>query len=138
MQSHRWTNPSLPQTLQIAVFLLYFECGFGLLNLTGTSYGFVGGLPIIGPHLSATMVSLLVKLVFVGLGVAAFAIANEKKWGYIAAVALTAGELALLIWGYGGPLQVLKAVPINAMFSVARVALLLHPMSRSHQRIWFK
>ena len=28
----RWTNPSLPQTLQIGMFLLYIEAVFGVLE----------------------------------------------------------------------------------------------------------
>ena len=31
METRRWTNPTQPQTLQIAVFLLYIEAVFGVL-----------------------------------------------------------------------------------------------------------
>ena len=63
MPEARWTNNSQPQTLQIAVFLLYAEAFFTAL------YVLTGDYPA-------------VFLVAVAGGVAAGnGIANERKWG---------------------------------------------------------
>ena len=71
----------------------------------------------------------------VGSAVAAFGIANEKRWGYNLALIVSAAEvLALLriIFGYDA-----DGFFLSLMFSVALVALLLHPQSREYQKIWF-
>ena len=42
METRRWTNPSQPQTLQIAVFLLYIDAFFGVIyGAVFSSLGFV-------------------------------------------------------------------------------------------------
>src|SRR5207302_7360230 len=62
METRRWTNPSQPQTLQIAVFLLYINAVFALLQ---------GALP--------TPFGILL----IAGGVAAgFGIATERRCGY--------------------------------------------------------
>jgi hypothetical protein len=120
MQFSRWTNPSLPQTLQIGMFLLYIEAVFGLLRLGGY-FGPIG------------------LLLAVGSGLAGLGIANEYKWGWRLGVGLSA--LALL------PLVVVIATDpgeifdisllIYAIFPVAQFALLVHPQSRQYQKVWF-
>jgi hypothetical protein len=116
METRRWTNPSQPQTLQIAVILLYINAVFGLL------LGSVG---------------LLFVVAFAAGG---FGIANEKKWGYWLAVG--AAGLRLLVYvpfvldeGFGAVLNL--SLLLALVFPVALFALLVHPMSRSYQRIWF-
>ena len=123
METKRWFNPSQPQTLQIAVWLLYFNAVGGLL--LGSFFFALG--PIAG----------LASLVC--CGAAAFGIANEKRWGYQLGVALTSAEVVLLLIDIGNLTNLLQAgVLITALFTVARAALLLHPMSRQYQRVWFK
>jgi hypothetical protein len=108
METRRWTNPTQPQTLQIAVFLLYFNAFFGVIY----------------------------KIVFDPIGFAyvagsvagGFGIANEKRWGYVVAIV---SAVAGLLFGFSG------TGVIGLMFSIALVALLLHPQSRDYQRIWF-
>src|SRR5437762_895098 len=46
MQTARWTNPSQPQTLVIAVFLLYINAAFAVLDLL--RFGSVMALGLIG------------------------------------------------------------------------------------------
>ena len=114
MQTRRWLNPSQPQTLQIAVFLLYINAVFGLIG---------GGFSTIG---------LLIVAGGIGAG---FGIANEKRWGY--GLGLVMAFLPFLFrLAFGGSL--LGASIVNLMFEIALVALLLHPQSRDYQRIWFK
>ena len=119
----RWTNPSQPQTLQVAVFLLYATAVFSVLSLLR------GGI-------------LLLPLV-AGEVAAGFGVANEKKWGYWLGVAMAFAPFALRFFLYRSIGAALGLGPsvlslINVMFEVALVALLLHPQSREYQRIWFK
>jgi hypothetical protein len=122
METRRWTNPSQPQTLQIAVFLLYFNAVFAVIY--GTVFSGIG---------------LLLAAGWVAGG---FGIANERRWGYSLAVAVAA--LGLLPWvvllfrDTGDFVDAaLSLAAINLMFDVALLALLLHPQSRDYQRIWF-
>jgi hypothetical protein len=115
MENRRWVNPTQPQTLQIAVFLLYINAFFSLL------YGGLGspyGLAIIAGSVAA-----------------GFGIANERKWGYGLGIAMAILPFGLrLMWGQ----SLFGASIVNLMFEIALVALLLHPQSRDYQRIWFK
>jgi hypothetical protein len=118
VNERRWFNPNQPQTLQIAVILLYIDAV--LLLIRGAA-----GAPLF-------LVTML------GMGVGAFGIANEKKWGYALGVLGAALNLGLPFY-YGVTLSsYLRYDPIGFIFSVALVALLLHPMSRDYQRIWFR
>jgi hypothetical protein len=114
METRRWTNPSQPQTLQIAVFLLYINAVFTAIY---------GGL------FSA------LGLVFVAAGVGAgFGIANERRWGYTLGLVMAFLPFVIRL-AFGA--SILGGDFINLMFEVALVALLLHPQSRDYQRIWF-
>lgn len=118
MNETRWINPHQPQPLYMGVILCYVQA---VLNLLSFSY--------LGP---------LGLLIIVGLGAGAFGIANEKKWGYALAIAAAVLQVVLFIAFVGlGALGNVFAL-INFAFDVALVALLLHPMSRDYQRIWFK
>ncbi len=108
----QWTNPSQPQTLQIAVFLLYMNAVFALLF---GGLGSIYGLMIIAGGVAG------------GLG-----IAQEKRWGYGVALAVALLPFVLIIAG-----KALVTGIIGLMFDVALIALLLHPQSREYQRIWF-
>ena len=133
MQTRRWTNPSQPQTLQIAVILLYLNAVFGLLLRSYTpfyeTYRWIG----------TGLANYAALLSFVGMAVSAYGIANERKWGYRLGVALTCAEVVLLLIAIGDLTNLLRAENlITTLFTVARAALLLHPMSREYQRAWFK
>ncbi len=112
--AQRWTNPSLPQTLQIAVFLLYANTVIGVL------FG--------------AWASPVGLLVLVGSGAAGFGISNEKRWGYLLGVGFAALDVAFLVLARPtGSINV-----ISLAFAVALVVLLVHPQSREYQRIWFR
>jgi hypothetical protein len=119
METRRWTNPSQPQTLQIAVFLLYINVVTTLL--------FVPWMPLI--------------LAAIAGGVGAYGIANSRRWGYQLAVGASAVEVTLLvlipILGVGPDLLFNLSFLITAVFPVALFCALIHPESREHQRIWF-
>jgi hypothetical protein len=121
METRRWTNPSQPQTLQIAVFLLYANAVLSLIF--GNAYFRLGGL-----------IGLAAMIAFAAAG---FGIANEKRWGYVTGVTVAAGEVLCLLLIYG-PIGLLGSQGLLSFaFAVALAALLLHPQSRDYQRIWF-
>lgn len=120
METRRWTNPTQPQTLQIAVFLLYINAVFTAL---------LGG--IVNP-IGIAMI--------VGQAAAGFGIANEKRWGYfLGVIVATLGIVPLVLYvaqnGVGSIIDF--AFIFQAIMPVALFALLLHPQSRDYQRIWF-
>ena len=128
MPQARWTNQSHPQTLQIAVFLLYANAFFGMLSILR-----VGLIPLLqfrpwGPLFVATVVGQVIA----GRGVA-----SERKWGYGLAVGFAVLPLALRLIG-GGALAISSGDLLSLLFEIALVALLLHPQSRDYQRLWFK
>ena len=126
MSERRWFNPNVPQTLYIAQFLLYLDAFWMLLGvLTGAGLGILG----------------LVALAAYVYG--AYGIANEKKLGYQVAVAASFIPLALRLIVFLAGNESLRFVLfstniLNVLFEYALIALLLHPMSREHQKIWFR
>lgn len=125
----RWYNPNLPQTLVISQFLLYFDAFWMLVGvLTGQGLGLLG------------------LVVLAGYVYGAAGIASGLKLGYRVAVVVSFLPLALRILislgRIGGLLDNLGFVLfgsglIGALFEYALIALLLHPQSREHQKIWF-
>jgi hypothetical protein len=110
MEARRWTNPSQPQTLQIAVFLLYINAFFALLGF------------------SPAYLLLAVGGAFGGYG-----IANERRWGYNLGLLVASLTLALTLFSSGR----VGTNLVTLAFEIALIALLLHPQSRDYQRIWF-
>jgi hypothetical protein len=124
----RWVNQSQPQTLQIAVFLLYANAFFGVLFILR-----VGLIPLLryqpwGP----IYVAAVVGSVLAGRG-----IASGRKWGYGLGVGVSLFPFGLRLLA-GGVLGAASLDIVGLMFAVALVALLVHPQSRDYQRIWFK
>ncbi len=115
MNDRKFLNQTQPQTLVIATLLLYLNGFFNVIN--GLSF------------------STLLLIVGIAMGAGAFGIANEKKWGYgLAVAAAVINVLFLLTFFSLGSLSGL----ISLVFDVALVLLLVHPMSRDYQRIWFR
>lgn len=115
MEGRKWFDRTQPQTLQIAVIILYINAALAIIYALGAS---------------ALYLPMILE------GIAAYGIANEKRFGYIGGIVLS-GLFALLAVAvlvlYGG----LSSL-INVAFSVALFIALVHPMSRDYQRIWFK
>ena len=123
METRRWTNPSQPQTLQMAVFLLYINAVLGFLfGSVFFRFGAILGLAALA-----------------GFAAAGFGIANEKKWGYSLGVGLAVAAAGIGIAAFLGLLNDgnVGLSIIGLLFDIALVALLVHPMSRDYQRIWF-
>ncbi|HEY3096542.1 MAG TPA: hypothetical protein VGK05_06860 [Acidimicrobiia bacterium] len=115
MNQRRFVNQAQPQTLVLGTLLLYINAVFGLLSVFN-----VFGL-----------------LMVVALAVGGYGIANEWKWAYGLAVAAAIIQLLLLLAYFGFSVFEFPVI-ITLLFDGALVALLLHPESRSYQRIWFK
>jgi xanthine/uracil permease len=114
----RWINPHQPQTLMSAVILCYIQAFFALIR-----FSFFGPLGL---------------FILVGMAAGGFGIANEKKWGYTLAVA--AAGLEVILFVARGGLGALGDISVlfTFVFDVLLVVLLMHPMSRSYERTWFK
>ena len=80
--------------------------------------------------------SSLVLLVLLALAVAAYGIANERRWAWRAAVGLSGLYLVLqiLVLFFGASLGTL----LNLLFAGVLFVLLVHPQSREYQKIWFR
>ncbi len=107
------------------MILLYIRAALGLL-LGGTTFAWYWG-----PGINI--------LACIAMVVGAFGIANEKRWGYRLAVGVTLLGLLPLVAILVSDPGVIGNVNffLLALFPAAQAALLLHPMSRQHQRIWF-
>lgn len=138
MRPTRWFNQTLPQTLQIAVFLLYFTGAFGLLGRMHVTNSYTPYL-LLGIKLFNTTSGLATLLEFaasVGFIVAGLFLANERKQAWVAAVGL-AGGAVVIPFAVSGLSFLSSDYLITWIFDAALLALLLHPMSRNHQRVWF-
>ena len=123
MDTRRWVNPQQPQTLYIAQLLMYFQ----------------GGFTLVFAMLGARSLTVYALAIAVGKVLAAFGIANERRWGYKLGVVVAAVPIVLLLLlAVTDTPRWLWADAIGLMFDIALIALLLHPMSRGYQRYWPK
>ena len=116
--SNQFFNQSMPQTLVIAQLLCYLGAFFGIIN---------------GVVASSRGVALLIIF---GLLLGGFGIANERKWGYAVAVFASGLHVAMYIIIFRGDVFLFQIL-IGFLFDVALFALLVHPQSREHQKVWF-
>lgn len=129
MQTRRWVNPTQPQTMQIAVFLLYFTAAIGFLFGLDPQYRVVF-------HDGVIPLRLILPL---GTVAAGYGIANERRWAYGLGVVVAALPIAVRLYiSFRYQISPLSFDVLGLMFEVALLALLLHPQSREYQRIWFK
>jgi hypothetical protein len=115
----RWVNQSQPQTLYGATILCYIDAVFGVL------FGVISTSPLLG------------LVTIIGLGAGGFGIANEKKWGYAVAVAAAILQLGMLLVIFRFDVLGFPII-LTLLFDALLVGLLVHPMSRDYQRIWFR
>jgi hypothetical protein len=142
----RFWNRSLPQTLQTALFLLYLRAFFDLLDMPSNNSRAALARAIKGNFQGNTIWLAIIVLQVV----AGFYIANERKLGYKLGLAAAFAPFVFnlwLTWGEDG-LNIIEKLclgPLSSfsvmlwlIFRVALIALLLHPMSKDYQRIWFR
>jgi hypothetical protein len=145
METRRWINQSQPQTLYIAVFLLYLNAGFTLLfGLDDAPYG-LAYLRLMDERFDLTpdrtrlLLNLTKLVVIVGSVAAGYLIANERRIGFRLGVGIAALPLAVLLYVcIAYQVSPFDFNVITLMFNIAQFALLIHPQSREYERIWFK
>lgn len=117
----RWVNQNHPQTLNIGVILLYFDAVFMVIGGRITS-----GLGIL----------LAAGSVAAGVG-----IANDKRIAWYLGVVLSAilpMILLFVLWSDGLSTLFDTSFLIGAIFPIAQLLALVHPMSRSYVKTWFE
>ena len=104
--------------------------------LLGGALFSLGSVSLFGSTLLGAVYTLLIT---VGVIAGAFGIANEKAWGYKLGVAAAAAPLALrVVVLFIAGLEALTFDTVGLLFDIALIALLLHPMSRDYQKVWFR
>src|SRR3974390_3518342 len=98
MQSLRWIDRTQPQSLMTATIVMYVNAVYGVIFSLQSAHFPWGVALVVGP-------------VIAGLG-----IANEKKWGYWFAVALSAFAVAITIHFFS------FGAIVNLLFWVALLA----------------
>jgi hypothetical protein len=136
----RLWNPSLPQTLLIAVFLLYANAVTAVIFRTGKEglfavmvYGLTSSIGL------ATSVGNVLSVLHIAASVGAgILISSERKVGWKLGVAAAAAPLiARAVALATGTLGLGGLISVDLLFDAAVFALLVHPQSREHQRLWF-
>lgn len=123
MDTRRWVNPQQPQTLYIAQLLMYFQ----------------GGLSLVFALLGARALGVYTLTIALGKVMAAFGIANERRWGYRLGVFVAVVPVGLLVLlAVTDTPRWLWADAFGLLFDIALIALLLHTASRDYQRHWPK
>jgi len=136
----KWFDRMQPQTLQIATWLLYINAFFALVDWLGNDPGSWIGFARYRDGALGALVGLGIVVAYVAGG---FLMANDRRLGWRIAVVAAFSPFLLRFWVLrdtfastwdkltGGRL-------ISVMFEVALCALLLHPQSREHQRVWYR
>ena len=139
LDPRRWFDRMQPQTLQIATWLLYLNGFFALVGLLDRSV-WIGYARV-----SKGALELLVGLVIVAAHVlSGFFMANDRRLGYRLGLVAAFSPFALHFWVLAGSAswntldKVTGRNTISFLFEVALCALLLHPHSREHQRLWYR
>jgi hypothetical protein len=135
----RWFDRGLPQTLQIALWLLYVNGAFTLAYLldqrdyvgalrSTTAFGFLWGLVIVAAHAGG-----------------GFLMANGRRLGHLLAILAAFSPFLLrwwVLWQLPAPVRITDVVTgrdtLSFLFEIALVALVLHPQSREHVRRWMR
>ncbi len=137
LNRRKWIDRMQPQTLQIATWLLYINGLFALVELIDGggvlhyfrqryTFGFLLGLAVVALHVAG-----------------AFLMANERKFGWKLSVVAAVSPFVLTFVAYtqlNAPIRyrLFGASLMSFAFDVAVLALLLHPQSKEHQRIWYQ
>ena len=133
----KWFDRFQPQTLQIATWLLYISGVFMLIDIgnTGSWVWFAKERYSIG---------LFVVIVLVAChALGGLLMANDRKIGYWLALVAALSPFLVRLWVLRGTNattmdRITGGNILSFIFEVALVALLLHPTSREHQRVWYK
>ena len=138
LNPRKWFDRMQPQTLQIATWLLYLNGFFALISFMDKRDWI--GYARVDKGSIGSLVGILVLVSFIGGG---FLMANDRKVGYKLALVAAFSPFALRIWvlwsasGFSTLDKITGSDTIGFIFEAALCALLLHPHSREHQRVWY-
>ncbi len=133
MTNQIWVNPRQPQTLYLAQILMYIR---GVLAILFGALFLIGDITLFG---STALGAAWVLLITVGLIAGAYGIANERRWGYQLGLAAAMGALLIpALYLFRGDISGMLRDPIGLMFDIALIALIIHPMSKEYQKVWFR
>lgn len=126
-----------PQTLQLAILLGYLDGVFALLEILDSSG------PLAWVRYRIPFGLLVAFLVPIGHLAGGFLMANERRLGWKIAVATSLSPFVINFLAYGDvgaglQRQLFGGSFISFAFDAALVALLLHPQSRAHQKMWYR
>lgn len=136
VNKRKWFDRMQPQTLQIATWLLYINGFFSFVEL-------IDGGGVLHYYREQYTFGIFLGLIVVALhGAGAYLMANERKLGWTLSVAAAASPFVLTFVAYSqlnAPwrYRLFGASFLSFAFDVAVLALLLHPQSKEHQRIWY-
>lgn len=142
LEPRKWFDRMLPQTLAVALWLLYIDGAFSLINFIDMRSD-IGLLRVTGG------LNVLFALVSIAAYVlAGFLMANGKLLGWYVGIFASFTPLlsrflvasSLSDMGYDMSLRnrLMGADTVGFLFEVALIVLILHPMSRVHARRWFR
>lgn len=142
LDGRKWFDRMLPQTLSIALWLLYIDGIFSLLNYIDMRSD-IGVLRALGGlNILFALASVAAYLL------AGFLMANGKLLGWYVGIFASFSPLlsrflaasSLSDMGYDMSLRtrLMGADTVGFLFEAALIALLLHPMSSGHARRWFR
>lgn len=134
----RWFDRMAPQTLQIATMLLYLNGFFAVIGFMDKSDWV--GYARVDKGTIGTVVGLLVVLSFIASGLL---MANDRRAGYRLGLFAAFSPFLLRFWILSDSRfdlwdRISGGNTVSLLFDVALCALLLHPMSREHQRVWYR
>ena len=138
LDPRKWFDRMQPQTMQIATWLLYLNGFFALIGFMDKSDWI--GFARVDKGALGSLIGLVVVASFIGGG---YLMANDRKIGYRLALIAAFSPFVLRIWilwsypGWGAIDKITGNDTIGFIFEAALCALLLHPQSREHQRLWY-
>ncbi|MFM8563980.1 MAG: hypothetical protein ACKOCE_08880 [Acidimicrobiia bacterium] len=134
----RWFDRMAPQTLQIATMLLYLNGFFALIGFMDRS-DWVGYARVDKGGIGAVIgLAVIASFILGGL-----LMANDRRWGWRLGLFAAFSPFLLRFWILSGSRfdiwdRISGGNTISLIFDVALCALLLHPQSREHQRVWYR
>ena len=138
LDPRKWFDRMQPQTMQIATWLLYLNGFFALIGFMDKSDW--TGIARIEKGALGSLVGLIAVASFIAGG---YLMANDRRIGYRLALVAAFSPFILRIWilwsypRWGAIDKITGNDTIGFIFEAALCALLLHPQSREHQRLWY-
>lgn len=127
-----------PQTLQIATMLLYLNGFFALIGFMDRS-DWVGYARVDKGGVGAVVgLAVIASFILGGL-----LMANDRRWGWRLGLFAAFSPFLLRFWILSDSRfdmwdRISGGNTISLIFDVALCALLLHPQSREHQKLWYR